>query len=395
MNNRQDSNSGTKATNQELIAELLGELHDCFGLFQDGIINDDTFVGGLPLAYLNADGSLQALTLEESRQIKYALADSSTHSKRPFGFALPSFINWIQFLKGDDEKLDKDAHDAPSPAITGSDGKILPLPKDINPNSLIQARLKEQGLPRLGAYWHAINEKLEEKRLELQCGDLTPIDPDRNKLTAKRFNATPFERAAQEFSVRISSKFCDASGDIISPDLLEEFVNKLIDFLLEKTRSYWSTDPLLLLFDAIVVPVLRPMLYPHTTWISAHNFFSESGAFDVRQLANKRTSFETIPTWSVAAGQQALHFVEESLKHHLSLRFIGLRLFDAFSPYNRKVHSSLHIDPSEYRGKMRTFGPPVHTKDVMQLIQPVPKKPEEELVDRVMTYRSTEAGVWH
>lgn len=153
--------------------------------------------------------------------------------------------------------------------------------------------------------------------------------------------------------------------------------------------------PLLSLFDAIVVPVLRPMLYPHITWTSEHNFFSDGGAFDVRQLANKRTSFETMPTWNDQAQQQALHFVEKELKHHLSLRFVGLRLFDAFSPYNREIHSSVHIDPSEFRGKIKTFGPPVHARDVVRLIQPVPKNSEEALVDRVMTYRSAEEGVWH
>ena len=137
------------------------------------------------------------------------------------------------------------------------------------------------------------------------------------------------------------------------------------------------------------------MFYPHVTWTSEHNFFSGGGAFDVRQFANKRTSFETTPAWNDAAQQQALHLVEESLKHHLSLRFIGLRLFDAFSRYNRKIHSSVHIDPLDFKGKTKTFGPPVHTQDVMQLIQPVPNKPEEDLVDRVMTYRSAEEGVWH
>jgi len=54
----------------ELITNLLNELNSLFQLFKDGIVRDDTFVGGLPLSYLNTDGSLGALTLEDSRQIR-------------------------------------------------------------------------------------------------------------------------------------------------------------------------------------------------------------------------------------------------------------------------------------------------------------------------------------
>ena len=196
MNNKQISNPGTKIVNEELIVSLLDELQACFSSFQDGVIHDDTFVGGSPLSYLNADGTLEALTLEESRQIRHALAESSPRSKGTFDFSLPSLINWIPFLKGSDEKRAKNTDDAPSSAIIGSDGKSLALSEDINLNSLIQARLKEQGLPRFSAYWHSIKEKLDAKRLEEHVGDLSVIDPDRNRLVAKRLNATPFERAA-------------------------------------------------------------------------------------------------------------------------------------------------------------------------------------------------------
>ena len=395
MNNKQVSTPGIELVDQELIASLLDELHNCFSYFQDGIVDDNTFVGGLPLSYLNADGSLEALTIDESRQIRRALTESPPRPKGAFDFSLSSLFNWIPFLSGSGDKQSRDRDDRPSPAIIGSDGQILPLPKDINLNALIETKLGEQGLPHFSAYWYAIKEKLDAKKLEERHGDLSLIDSDRKKFAAKRLNATPFEQVAQKFSARISLHFCDANGDIVSVDALEQFINQLVDCLLDRTKPYWPIAPLLSIFDAIVVPVLRPLLYPHITWTSDHNFFSEGGVFDVRQLANKRTSCETTPTWNCSAQQQSLHCVEEALKRHLSLKFFGFRLFDAFSTYNREIHSSVHMDQSIFSGITKTFGSPVHAQDVIQLIQPIPQKPEESLVDRVMTYRSAEEGVWH
>jgi len=385
-----------KAVDQQLVASLLDELQNLFALFQDGIVKDDTFVGGLPMSYLNADGSLDALTLDESKQIWQALTESITPSDKTFGFSLTSFIKWIPFFKenGDNNSTGNKGLRL-SPALIDSDGYSLPLPEKKNLNALIQARLDAQGLPQFCAYWYAISEKLQTKRHEEIDGDLTLIDANRKKLIAKRINATPFEQAVQQFSAHVSSRFCDTNGDILSPESLEQFTNELINYLLEKTKLYWPRAPLLLLFDAIVVPVLRPMLYPHITWTSEYNYLSEGGALDVKQFANKRTSFETMPAWNDSAQQQALRFVEEVLNHHLSFRFLGLRIFDAFSQYNREVLSSVHMDPSGFRGKTKSFGPPVHTQDVMQLVRPIPKEPEEKILDKVMTYRSVEEGVWH
>lgn len=348
------------------------------------------------MSYLNRDGSLGALTLEESIKIRLALMESTSESSKAFGLSLMKLVNWMPFFKGKkDGKQIRNRDRRQNPAIIGSDGYLLPLPEEINLKALIENRLTEQGLLRHSAYWSSVYEKLEEKRHEEQRGDLCLVDENRRKLIAKRLNATPFEQAAQRFSADISSRFCDVNGDIISPESLEEFAKELIDCLLKKTKQYWPRAPLLTVFDAVVVPVLRPMLYPHQTWKSQHNFVSENGAFDVRQLANKRTSLETTPIWNDSAKQQALHFVEEALKHHLSCRFLGLRSFDAFSPYNSEIHSSVHMNTSGCKGKTKSFGPPAHAKDVMQLIQPIAKKPEENLLDKVMTYRSVEEGVWY
>ena len=396
MNNKQSSTPDTKIIDQKLVAILMNELQDLFSLFQDGIINDEAFVGGLPMSYLNTDGSLEALTLEESKQIRQALMESTHQSNRAFGFSLLSLINWISFLKeNDDEKLTGSKGEGQSPAIIDSDGYISPLSEETNLATLIQTLLNVQGLSRLSVYWNAINEKLQAKKNEEKYGDLRLIDTNRRKLIAQRFNATPFERAAQQFSVHVSSRFCDVHGGIISPESLEEFTNKLIDYLLQKTKQYWSKAPLLSLFDAIVVPVLRPMLYSHQTWVSEFNILSEGSVLNVSQFANKRSSFETTPIWSDSAQQQALHFVEKALNRHLSLRYWGLRLFDTFSPYNREIHSSLHMNPSGFKGKTKSFGPPAHTNNIMQLIQPIPKKPEDKILDKVLTYRSTEEGMWY
>lgn len=395
MSNMAISKPDSVIVEDELITSLLNQLHNCFGLFQDGVVDDDTFVGGLPLSYLNADGSLEALTFEESRQIKRALIDSPLQPKRALDFSFPTLLKWMHLRKSSDEEQIENGGEAPSQAIIGADGRLLPLPEGTNPNNLIQDRLNARGLPRFGSYWIAIIEKLNTKRREEKSGDLSLIDIDRIKLAAGRLNATPFEQEAQKFAAHVPSLFCDADGDVFFPVALEKFTDQLVELLLEKTKPYWPIAPLLSIFDAVVVPVLRPMLYPHTTWAGEYNFFSDSGVFDVRQFANKRTALETTPGWSKAAQEQALRFIEEALKKHLSLKFFGLRFFDVFSPYNREIHSSVHMDPSAFNGKTKTFGPPVHAQDVMQLIQPVRKKPEEALVEKVMTYRSSEEGVWY
>lgn len=396
MNIKQSSTPDTATVDQELVADLLNELDDLFPLFQDGTINDDTFVGGLPMSYLNTDGSLGPLTLEESRKIRQALMESPHRPNKRFGLALISHIDWKHFFKGNDkEKSKANNGQRACPAIIGCDGHLLPFSKDEDISTLIEKRLNTHELPRLSAYWNAINEKLETKHHEEIGGDLRLIDENRRKLTAKRLNATPFEQAAQCYSANISSRFCDENGEIVSPGSLSVFVHALIDNLLERTKLYWPIAPLLAIFDAIVVPVLRPMLHPYQTWRSEHDFFSDNGVFDVGQFVNKRTSLETKPIWNDAAKQRALHLVEEALKQHLAVRFLGLKFFDTFSTYNREVHHSEHLNPSIFKGKIRSFGPPVHTKDIMELVQEIPKKPEEKVLDKIMTYRSSEEGIWH
>lgn len=394
--NQKPEASHKQKVDQEMVASLLSELQKLFLLFQDGVVKDDTFAGGLPMPYLNIEGFLKELTSEESKQIKQALSESINSSGKTFGFSLASLIKWIPFLKEyPDESPTGNSGQGPSKALIGTDGYVCPLTEEANPSTLIETRLKEKGIPRFFAYWYAISEKLQEKKHEENNGDLALIDANRKKLIAKRLNATPFEQAVQQFSAHISSRFCGANGDILFPETLEMFTNELIDYLLAKTKQYLPRAPLLSLFDAIVVPVLRPMFYPHKIWASEYDFPSQGGVFDVRQFANKRTSFETTPTWNDLARRQVLHFVEKALNHHLSLRFFGLQIFDTFSPYNREVLSSAHMDPSWFRGKTKSFGPPVHTQHVMQLIRPIPKEPEEKILDKVMTYRSAEEGVWH
>ena len=74
-----------------------------------------------------------------------------------------------------------------------------------------------------------------------------------------------FEQSVQCYAEKVSELYSDENGNITDEKSLEAFIDELVNSLLEGSRTYWPTSPLLAIFDGVIATVIRPLLHKHRT----------------------------------------------------------------------------------------------------------------------------------
>jgi len=395
---------------------LLNELDSLFEEIEDGIVKDNAFVGCIALGQRD----LPPLNERQSAQLRELLltepavdARSEQHEETEHGgvAAIGFVLNLFHRLWHPKDTHHHSDHstakeDQPFALLLDPDGRVKemeinPAPgekKDQTPGReiseadvkrLIKAHGKDYAwvLP----YCWDIANRLGTVKGQEREGDVALFLEKRRKLNVRRPNATRFEQSLQRYAVMISELYCDEEGAVRDKKALEAFIRQLVTFLLNKTKVYWATTPLLAIFDAVVATVIRPLLFKHRTAHIPHQTTTDSGLIVVGNMLGKAEQLITEPNWNADSLTLVQHYVEKALKTHLTFFF-----FDQFGPYNREYAKFPHFDPTDLPNvglPVKEFNKLVHLKQVVELIQPTAQA--DELIQYVEKHFRSDEFIGH
>ena len=363
---------------------LLTDLDGLFREIEDGTVRDDTFTGCIALE----NRRLPPLDKDQSRQIKALLSCVAGSADQPAKSRIPilsSVFDLIRSLWGNDG-TNRDIAEGGAASIsglldgygrvtasanapTGGDRNSQPESGEIQERDVTQC-LAAQGKDCrwvLPYAWDIANRLNAVKKSEAE-GDLALFFERRRKLNVRRPKSTRFEQSAQRYAAMISELYCDEKGDIIDEKALEAFIRELVAILLHKTKAYWPRSPLLAIFDAVVAPVIRPLLHKHQTAYFQSETVAEGGVVTSGNAKSQKVELVTAPKWNEASKEKVVDYVKQAFKGQVWSFFM-----DRYAPYNREYTRSLHLDPATLTDAgylVRGFGNPVHLNQVMDLVQP-------------------------
>ncbi len=229
--------------------------------------------------------------------------------------------------------------------------------------------------------WDIANQ-LNAVKKSITDGDLALFLERRRKLNVRRPKTTLFEQSVQRYAVKISELYCDEKGEIINKKYLELFINELIAALLDKTKVYWPTSPLLAIFDGLVVPVIRPLLYKHQTAYIQSEITTADRVVVSGNTKGKMKELVASPRWNKTSQKMVVHYVEKAFKSNIWSFFM-----DRYAPYNREYSMSSHLNSaslSDVGLLVKSFGDPVHLSKLMSLLRPTNQA--DELVHYVVDH---------
>ena len=382
----------------QLQHRLLADLHGLFREIEDGTVKVNAFAGCIA----PGKSSLPPLSEAQSRQIREALSNKpvvTRPSETGVLHILDSVLDLIRSLWG------SHATD-PQPASKGNAADSLfldpfgrvrnreALPTDRKPNRQkegyeispadVMRFFDTQGKEYhwvLPYAWDIANRLNAAHKSETE-GDLALFLERRRKLNVQRPKATRFEQSVQRYAAKISELYSDENGDIADEKSLEAFIGELVDSLLEETRAYWPTSPLLSIFDGLVATVIRPLLYKHRTAYFSSELTTAGGVIVSGNTTAKLEELVTTPRWNETSRRLVMSYVKKAFKARVWSIFM-----DRYAPYNRDYARSQHLDAAALTDVgllVKNFGEPIHLNEVMELLQPTGQA--DELVRYVVNH---------
>lgn len=389
----------------ELQDRLLAELDDLFGEIEDGIVKETTFTGCITLG----DRGLLPLNENQSRQIKELLSCTPPATGRPENGGVPilsvatdraekgripilSFVsNLIRNLWGSHDTSAHPVQDGtkPSSILLDRYGRVksedTPTTDEgqtsqVQSQEIQAADVKHFFAAHGGDYtwvlpyaWDIANQLNAVKKSDTD-GDLALFLEKRRKLNVRRPKTTLFEQSAQRYAATISELYCDQEGNITNEKSLEAFIRELVASLLDKTKAYWLTSPLLAIFDGLVAPVMRPLLHKHQTAYIQSEMITAAGVVVSGNTTGKIEELVTTPMWNETSQRLVARYVEKAFKAKMWFFFL-----DRYAPYNRDYSKSPHLNAKilpDVGLLVKDFGDPVHLSKVMELLQPTTQADE-------------------
>ncbi|MCP3868760.1 MAG: hypothetical protein GY703_11820 [Gammaproteobacteria bacterium] len=391
----------------QLQHRLLAELEELLGEIEDGTVRSDSFTGCIAIG----NQILPPLNEKQSTQIKNVLSRTPTaiteaekgghsilstvfhlirnlwgpHSTgsgpaRLSNDSLPSLLDEHGRIKRKDTGTTEDAGDGP---LENHEIQLTEL------NSLFTAH-GEKYTWALPYSWDIANKLNAVSHSDTE-GDLALFLERRKKLNIRRPKATRFEQSAQRYAAKISELFTDENGNIISQESLETLIRELVSILLDKTRPYWPTRPLLAIFDGVVATIFRPLLHKHRTVHYQSRLVNATGVIQSGNTKMKTAELVTTPTWNEESQKRVQHYVKKAFKAQVWSLFI-----DRYAPYNREYARTQHLDATTLTHvglAVKNFGNPVHLNQIMDLLQPTNQA--DELVQYVNNHFRSDERIDH
>ena len=374
----------------QLQHRLLADLDGLLREIEDGTVKENTFEGCIAPGKSN----LHPLSEAQSRQIKDALSYKPvvTGKSEAGGLhILDSVLNLIRSLWG------SHATD-PQPASQGAAVDSLFLDRfgrvrtgeatpgdgtpdrqgeehEISPGDVTQffrTRGKEYKWV-LPYAWDIANQLNAVQKSETE-GDLALFFERRRKLNVQRPKATRFEQSVQRYAEKVSELYSDENGNITDEKSLEAFIGELVNSLLEGSRTYWPTSPLLAIFDAVIATVIRPLLHKHRTAHFQSKLTTAGGVIVSGNTMAKLDELVTTPGWNETSQRLVTGYVKKAFKTQVWSLFL-----DMFAPYNREYARSEHLNAAALTDVgllIKDFGDPLHLDKIMELLKPTSQADE-------------------
>jgi hypothetical protein len=367
----------------QLQHRLLAELDGLFREIEDGTVKDNTFTGCIALGHRR----LPPLNENQSKQIKEVLLCAPVAADQSAKSGIPILRSVFSLIRSLWRSHDTNAHPAQGGAksisllldqygrVKGKDAS----PTDVDQNSQVESQeiqetdvkqfLAAQGEGYTWALpyaWEIANRLNAVKKSDTD-GDLALFFERRRKLNVRRPKTTLFEQSAQRYAAKISEVYCDEKGDIANEKLLEAFIRELVTTLLEKTKAYWPTSPLLAIFDGLVATVMRPLLHRHRTAYVQSEMTTATGVIVSGSTMGKIKELVTTPKWNEKSQRLVVRYVKKAFKAQVWSLFL-----DRYAPYNREYSRSPHLNTATLTNVgllIKNFGNPVHLSKVMELLQ--------------------------
>lgn len=407
MNHNLVSVQSRQLSGSQLQDRLLAELDDLFREIEDGTVKENTFTGCIALGLR----SLPPLSENQSKQIKEVLLCATVATSQSARGRIPilsSVLNLIRSLWG---SHDTNAH----PALDSAKPKLLLLDQygrvkrqdtsltDGDQNSQVVSQeiqetdVKEffdaQGEDYIWVLPYAwdIANRLDAVKKSDTDGDLALFLERRRRLNVRRPKSTLFEQSVQRYAAKISELYCDEKGDITNDKVLEAFIHALVTTLLNKTKAYWPTSPLLAIFDGLVATVMRPLLHKHRTAYMKSEMTTAAGVIVSGNIMGKIEELVTTPKWNETSQRLVVRYVKKAFQAQ-----VWSLVWDRSAPYNRKYSRSPHLNAATLTNVgllVRSFGDPVHLNKVMELLQPATTA--DELAQYVVDHFRSSAFIDH
>ena len=381
-----------------LQSSLLMELDDLFRDIEDGTVKDNTFIGCIALGRRD----LPPLNETQSRQIREVLLRAPLESRQLTKADVPILSSMFNFIRSLWGSHDSDVHAANDgskliSSLLDENGRVKP--RDTSPtggsqgSQAVKREIQESDVNQFLSTqgedyawvtpytWDIANRLNAIKKLESD-GDLGLFLERRRKLNVRRPKSTRFEQSVQRYAAGISELYCDENGDITDEKSLEAFIGDLVVVLLDKTKTYWPTSPLLAIFDGLVVTVIRPLLHGHRTFYFPGEMTTADGVIVSGNMVGKVDQLETVPKWNDKSQRLVARYVKKAFKKQVSNFFL-----DRYAPYNREYARSPHLEADKLANVgllVKSFGNPIHLKHVMELLQPTNQ--EDELAQYVVDH---------
>lgn len=374
----------------QLQHRLLVELDDLFREIEDGTVKENTFTGCIALEHRD----LAPLTQSQSKQIKELLLRAPVAPNQSTKVEVHILSSMFKFIRSLWESHDTNTHPAQDStksvsALLDQDGRVKskdtsPTYRDQNSqaeNREIQESDVKQFLAAQGEdsiwvapyAWDIANQLNAMKKSETD-GDLALFLERRRKLNIRRPKSTRFEQSVQRYAATISELYCDEKGDITDEISLESFISDLVNTLLEKTKAYWLTSPLLAIFDGLIATVMRPLLHKHQTFYFPSELTTATGAIVSGNTVGRIEELVTVPKWNETSQGLVARYVKKAFKKQVWTFFL-----DRFASYNLDYTKSPHLDAASLTDVgllVKNFGNPIHLKSIMELLQPT-NQPDE------------------
>lgn len=394
-------------SNPRLQHRLLAELDDLFEKIEDGTVKENTFAGCIALGRRD----LPTLDENQSKQIKDVLlctpvaAHPSAIERIPI---LSSMFHRIWDLFASHETNEHPARNSAEShsSLVDEYGRVKNIgtpSTDGDQTSQRESRdiqevdvkgfLVAHGEDYTWALPYAwdIAGQLDAVKKSEADGDVALFLEKRRKLNVRRPKSTTFEQSVQRYAARISELYCDENGDITDEKSLEIFIRELIDTLLDKTKAYWPTSPLLAIFDGLIATVIRPLLYEHQTAHMQSATTTAAGVVISENMVGTMEKLATAPKWNKTSQRSVERYVEKAFKAHVCSFFM-----DRYAPYNRDYAKSPHPDAAALTDvglAVKGFGSPIHLKNIMELLQPTSQA--DGLVEYVFQHFRSDAVIDH